>query len=342
MRVWVFNSYFVTKNSIEGYVSPHLYNSNLLYELLKEAGIDIEFVTSSTVEKKIMSGERCDVFIFGYRSHYMPFEALGKLAEKLRKVVIFINDYQTLISFGKDVLLKALEEKQVGIDVVISVEEKILSMKRLYLQPLIKNWWSVNMNILRYDNEVWREVRSSFFKEPLIYYGGGFRDGRKEYFLKYLNDERVTVSISKKRKKIWEDNGIKKCKFIDKLSWGGIDKSGVWLSDFESSLYIEDKLSHVIYTYLANRFYEALSYNVGVWFDIDCKNTVERAVREEGYMIDDWWFVSSTDEIFKKLESKEFNSRKAEFLEKNRKVALNIRNRTIDRIRDIFIKEILI
>lgn len=338
MKIWVYDSYIeILRGNVEGYTSPHYYNAWMLYNMLRDRGYDVEFVCNKELERKVLRGEKCNVIVISYLSNYMPFEILEeKVLSYIDLVILFFNEYGVLLSTGYKKFRRAVE-RGVGLYVVVNFEiDELLKYKKWDLRDLVKRWWMVNLNVLRYDEKILEKLYFNLTKDLVVYYGGGFRDGRRKYFLKYLNDERVIVSVSKRNWDRWKKAGITKCKFIDRLSWGGVDKSGVMLSNFESSIYLEDEITHKVYNYLANRFYEALSYGVGVWFVEECRGTVERAVGEERYYIDDWWFVRNTDEIFKKLESKEFFERREEFLIKNREVAKSLKGRVMEQLVEIF------
>lgn len=337
MKIWVYDSYTrMLKGDVRGCISPHYYNAWVLCGVLRDRGYDVEFVCGRDLERKVLRGERCDVIVISYLSNYMPFEVLEEVLSYVDLVVLFFNEYDVLLSVGYEGFRRVIEGG-VGLYVVVNFElDELLRYRRWGLRDLVRRWWMVNLNVLRYDEGVLDRVCGGFMREGVVYYGGSFREGRRRYFLKYLNDERVVVSTSKKNWDRWREAGVVRCKFIDRLSWGGVGKLGVMLSNFESSIYLEDEITHRVYNYLANRFYEGLSYGVGVWFVEECRGTVERAVREEGYYIDDWWFVSSTDEIFRKLESKEFYERREEFLNKNREVVRGLRGRVLEQLVDVF------
>jgi hypothetical protein len=60
--------------------------------------------------------------------------------------------------------------------------------------------------------------------------------------------------------------------FIPRIDWA---KEG--LKDYYCSLYIEDETTHTHYNHLANRFYEALNYNVVPIFSKECLGTIEKS-----------------------------------------------------------------
>ena len=135
-------------------------------------------------------------------------------------------------------------------------------------------------------------------KYDCIYYGT-YRPGRRLYFQKYLQDNFIYLSSSAKN--------IKKYKFLaganalwcGSLSW---EKQRETLNLFKYSLYIEDEHTHNNYNYLANRFYECLMCNVVQFFDINCKNTIEKS----GIEFDDYFYVSNLEELKDKIKNDDF------------------------------------
>jgi hypothetical protein len=99
-----------------------------------------------------------------------------------------------------------------------------------------------------------------------IYYGS-FRKGRTNSFKKYLNGN-VIVSTHPKNVDRFRNIGVMG-RFIPRINWNSLG-----LHEFSSSLYLEDDVTHRSYNYLANRFYEALSYHIPTIFTQECANTI--------------------------------------------------------------------
>lgn len=124
----------------------------------------------------------------------------------------------------------------------------------------VKGWYQVNLNALCYEDRGFSHGRG------MCYYGS-FRKDRIPYFQKWLNGDVVVSTHSKNRPK-FEAVGVTG-PFVDRLK---IDDGG--LCSYGSSLYIEDTTTHTHYNYLANRFYEAVSWGVTPVFDPSCINTI--------------------------------------------------------------------
>ena len=147
----------------------------------------------------------------------------------------------------------------------------------------------VNLNALKADK---RRVPMEK-KFPAIYYGT-FRPGRVDYFKKYLQKGMV-ISTSPKNLIKYRDAGCD-CKYIGKLNW---TRGKETLNLFSASLYIEDKKSHTMDCFLADRFYESLYCNTAMFFDSSCKAAIER---NPDYHIDDFWVVNSHRELMEKAK----------------------------------------
>jgi hypothetical protein len=77
-------------------------------------------------------------------------------------------------------------------------------------------------------------------------------------------------------------------RFIPRIDW-----NNVGLSEFRASLYLEDEVTHKSYNYLANRFYEALSYQVPTVFTEECRDTIEKS----GYSVPEHLIISNSRDI---------------------------------------------
>jgi hypothetical protein len=121
-------------------------------------------------------------------------------------------------------------------------------------------------------------------KKDCIYYGS-FRKGRVKYFNKYLDGNTVSTHIKNVEK--FKTAGLE-TNFIPRIDW---KKDG--LASYKHSLYIEDEITHENYNYLANRFYEALNYNVIPIFGEECRNTIEKS----GYEVGESLMVSSAEAV---------------------------------------------
>ena len=159
-------------------------------------------------------------------------------------------------------------------------------------------WEMLNLNAIIYkDIEQSSDVGDLFdvnsVKQPIVYFGA-HREGRKKYFAKYFTD-RMVVSTAKKNLPFF--HGISTSpSYIDKLNWYG---ENMTIQSFKAILYIEDEITHDNYNFLANRFYESLSYGVPCFFDASCSGTIAKS----GYDINPWYIVDSSDELWIKLDS---------------------------------------
>lgn len=126
----------------------------------------------------------------------------------------------------------------------------------------VENWHTVNLNALCYED-------CGGVKENAtgICYYGSFRKDRVPYFKKWLQGD-VTISTHQKNREKFESIGVSG-PFVNRLKIHAGD-----LAQFKASLYIEDETTHAHYNYLANRFYEAVSWGVSPVFDPSCEQTL--------------------------------------------------------------------
>lgn len=144
-------------------------------------------------------------------------------------------------------------------------------------------WLITNLNSLVYQHENKCTIQDK--TKDIIYYGS-FRSDRCKYFSKYFSDDLIVSSHPKNVEK-FKARGIN-ANFIPRIDWS---KDG--LKDYHCSLYIEDETTHTHYNYLANRFYEALNYNVVPIFSVECLGTIEKS----GYPITTDLIFSNTEQI---------------------------------------------
>ena len=142
------------------------------------------------------------------------------------------------------------------------------------------------------------ETQSEYRKD--IVYFGAWRTGRERYFKKYF-DRNFPVSTSRKNIKKFTDQGVHAL-WCDRLNWYGLKDT---LFDYKASLYIEDEKTHLWYSHLANRYYEALSYSIPTYFDKSCRNTLDKAKLSIPNDIPAWFIVDSLRDLRYKIESKQ-------------------------------------
>ena len=102
-------------------------------------------------------------------------------------------------------------------------------------------------------------------------YWGSFRKGRIPYFQKYLASGTIAISTHQKNREKFGAIGVNG-PFLPRF-----DIAAGALTAFKTALYIEDEVTHIHYNYLANRFYEALSWGVLPVFDESCVGTLDKS-----------------------------------------------------------------
>jgi hypothetical protein len=255
-----------------------------------------------------------DIVIISYASLYFDFKKFEPLVEANKDTAKFgwlTNEYNLSPNgcFKKYMTF-----------VIANFEEKKWK-KKWY-----KDFLMVNLNTL------FAKERNVKDRKPheMVYYGT-YRPDRIPYFKKYLQGNLI-LSTSEKNKVKYKTIGAK-CKFAGKLNWASGKET---LNQFKASLYIEDEVTHELYNHLANRFYEALYCNTAIFFDRSCKFTIEKS----GYDIDEFFMVSSYEEMAKKIKDDKFTQKTEEFLCKNTEKALEEKAATLDAVHN-FLKGLL-
>lgn len=143
---------------------------------------------------------------------------------------------------------------------------------------------TVNWNMLTWDPMPLRDPTI----EGLIYYGA-YRLGRVDLFQKYLFGQPFRVNISASRqamKKFYaQDYHI-----VEYEPFRNVIAS---LQAFSSTIYIEDEFSRDHYTATANRFFEAASAGIPIFFDRGCLKNLE----EDGIEIDPEWIIDDPSDL---------------------------------------------
>jgi hypothetical protein len=134
------------------------------------------------------------------------------------------------------------------------------------------------------------------YKHRGLFYYGAFRENRIESFKKWFSQSCVDIHISTAAKNAKDFATINSRAKIYKAH-GDIKN---FIHFFQSSIYIEDKVSDKIQYTPANRFYEVIGSKVLLLYDIQAKRTLSKA----GYWDDDFC-VSSPEEYAKKILNSE-------------------------------------
>ena len=257
----------------------HWLNADKLRKHLVSVGHEVNLIWSyPSVNDRIEGGYDCIIFNHASRYSYISDEWLKQNSEA--KLFYVTNEY----NLGEPLVLWSWVKTQgKQFDVIANHEMSASKVVKRY----VKTWNIVNLNTLIVEETPHAQEHQffSFDKQNCIYYGS-FRKDRVKYFQKYLTGEIVVSTHAKNRFK-FEDIGISG-PFRDRIDWA---KDGLTL--YKTLLYIEDVSTHDNYNFLANRFYEALNYNVFPLFDVSCKKTLELS----GYNIPDYALVDNPSQV---------------------------------------------
>lgn len=190
-------------------------------------------------------------------------------------VVNGIPVYSPIIEELKYIIGKCPEVIWVGNDYLCDIWSPVRKKKNLLVvsnyeksqkSKIAAPWILFNWNQLAY---------TPIFAEPyrrkgLSYYGA-YRENREIYFKKYFSSDLYSVWLNPSK-----DEQRFKSIAPNACFWSCDDLISA-LSSFQSTLYIEDTITHTRYNHPANRFYEALSSGTLVLFDKSCEYTFRRA-----------------------------------------------------------------
>ena len=220
-----------------------------------------------------------DVIIIFYSNYYSPVKQMKQIADNNKDAKFFwiLNEY------------------------AISANYTFLNDKNV---TYIRNWEEegeimLNLNLLFSKNP--NEVKEKRYE--CVYYGT-FRLDRAEYCKEYLKEDLYLSTTSKNFKK-YRHLGCT-AKLIKKLSW---EEKKETLNLFKYQIYIEDKHTHKVFNNLANRYYEAGFCNNVIFFDVNCRNTINKS--ELSYykeQVEDY-IVKSYEDLQSKIKecNKDFN-----------------------------------
>ena len=279
MKIALIEIYPNKKINTRKMIDAHLRNSIILSKYLK---CDLLLVESDFLSAL---NQKYDILILSYGSAYAPFNLINELfiRNKNAKKFWISNEYNL-----------------VPITSIMKHKHSIIGNfeKQPYTRNVI-NFHTLNLNLLfsKRPNELKNK------KYDCIYYGT-FRIYRSKYFTKYLQ-EGIYLSTSSKNFKKFKHIGCNP-KYISKLNW---IEGKETLNLFKYQLYIEDEKTHTNFNNLANRYYEAGFCNNVVFFDVNCRNTINKS--ELGYYKEqvEYYIVESHKDLQSKIKecNKDFN-----------------------------------
>jgi hypothetical protein len=219
-----------------------------------------------------------DVIIFNHASAYSFVDYAWLEASPNAKLFYITNEY----NLGEPRILW-MAAKRANRKYTVIANHPAAASK--VVTKYTDDWLITNLNSLVYQHVNFCSLQDK--TKDIIYYGS-FRSDRCKYFSKYFFDN-LTVSSHSKNVEKFKARGIN-ANFIPRIDW---NKDG--LKDYYCSLYIEDETTH---THLANRFYEALNYNVVPIFSEECIGTIEKS----GYPITTDLIFSNIDQMKKVVD----------------------------------------
>lgn len=257
----------------------HWLNAYKIQQDLISKGHAVDLIWSyPDVNDNIRTGYDAIIFNHASRYSYISDEWLHKNNDA--KLFYITNEY----NLGEPLILWSwVKHHDMKFHVIANHDMSASKVVKKY----VDSWNVVNLNTLIVEDKpiVSTDEFFGFEKQHCIYYGT-FRKDRTKYFQKYLTGN-VKISTHAKNYSKFRDIGVTG-PFCDRIDW-----SGSGLSNYKTLLYIEDESTHDNYNFLANRFYEALNYDVFPLFDKSCINTLRKC----HYDIPKYAVVDNVDEL---------------------------------------------
>lgn len=260
--------------------------------------------------------EKIRNIVITYWARWADFKTVGRFLVAHREAQLYrmLNEYGNTALSGD--VVKLIDENEMIF---------IANFPRTKTKG--KAWWHINLNTILFEESIIKKTPPPK-KYDVIYYGM-FRPDRAIYFRRYF-DERIHVSTSSKNVILFKNIGVRPT-FIESFLWGASST----IENFRFSLYIEDVYTHSHYNFPANRFYEALMFNVVVLIDANARKTFDTA----GYPTDDY-IVEDADSLHRKI--REMKKNYGEHLKRQAKWRERARDERADvmaRLRPVFVGE---
>lgn len=276
----------------------HARNSVILSQIL-----DADLITGEK-DLHLAEGKAYDHIICSYASPYMKYKTLIDVVRNNPDAQLwwFVNDHD----LEDNILLRnvlAETNGQRGFNMICNnsregyrgwiLRKKVRNLAGEQigiLDDFIGHWHTLNLNALIYQYErpySWEE------KTGGAVYWGTMRKWRLPDLIEYQGPH-LTISATPRTQKKFAENGVSSSPFVDKLSW---QRGCEDLAQYKFSLYVEDEHTHENYAHMANRYYEALMFNVVTFFDAKCRANIEKS----GFLIDPFFIVNGRAELTRRM-----------------------------------------
>lgn len=273
MKILIIDSH---KGSLHEPQNLHWSNAKQIQLALQAAGHAVDLIWSYPTVNDAPDKSGYDCILFNHASHYSYVDYAWLEANPNSKLFYFTNEY----NLGEPrALWMGIKKAGRSYSVIANHHAGISKIVKKYTDA----WHFLNLNSLVFSPAA---VEPEPLRQGCVYYGS-FRADRVSSFKKFLSEGSVVISTHSKNRDKFRAAGVSG-PFVDRLNW----KTGA-LSNFCTSLYIEDDITHQNYNCLANRFYEAISHGVLPIFDSACRRTVEQS----GYAVPECLIVNGPKEI---------------------------------------------
>ena len=240
------------KRSIEKSIAMNIRNMNCITKQL-----DGTFFYNAHQLKTIKND--FDILVFGFGGISANIEQVRDFVKKNKpkKIYWIVTEYDST----NPSLYYACKELNIGYTSIQNMEVKSKLPKYCDNQLML----NLNLLISRSPNDLKNK------KYDCVYYSR-WRPNRSKYLKEYLQND-VYFSSDSKNFKQHKHIGCNP-KYIKKLSWS---KGNETLNLFKYSLYLEDEYTHKVFNNLGNRWYESGFCNNVVFFDVNCRNTINKS-----------------------------------------------------------------
>jgi|TARA_R110002051_G_scaffold319330_1_gene403216 hypothetical protein len=210
---------------------------------------------------KMLSNKEYDIIIFGFGSIASEINKTSDfvLNSKVKKIYWLVGEYEQSMNPS---LYYSCKKTNKNFETIQNFDIEYKSFGKLNIN---KHFLNLNLLIAKKANDLIAK------KYECVYYSR-WRPNRAKYLKEYLKED-IYFSSDAKNFKQHKHIGCNP-KWIKKLSWENKKET---LSLFKYSLYLEDEKTHNVFNNLANRYYEAGFCNNVVFFDVNCRNTIDKS-----------------------------------------------------------------